>query len=184
MVFNPFMDWKVRALFIGIVQERCKQLLCGWWVVGWKSDWMKRPTRHSILYQDKSSSIVTNWSCRHPSILRYWLHHQLMCPAFNLVLDWSSPVSRLFVRWVLRSFIIWSLSIMLYHPFSHTMSYAPIFTHHWTPDFPWWTFPLFQLIHLFSQPTSFPDQPTNHGVPNFILLKQSKLGATLPANSW
>ena len=37
--------------------------------------------------------------------------------------------------------------------------------------FPWPTLPLFLLIHLFSQPTSFPDQPPNCCVPTFIFAK-------------
>ena len=32
-----------------------------------------------------------------------------------------------------------------------------------------------QLIYLFSQPTSFPDQPTNHGLAAVLLAKVVKV---------
>ena len=47
---------------------------------------MTRPTRHRILYQSKTSSIVTSWSCHHCAIFHH--HHAI----------W---------RWVMRSNRYW-----------------------------------------------------------------------------
>ena len=67
MVFTPLTDWKVWLLSMGMFEERRRQLLCCWVVVR-RSDWMTRPTRCHILYQSKTSSIMTSWSCHHHAI--------------------------------------------------------------------------------------------------------------------
>ena len=72
MVFKPLADSKVWLLSMGMIEERYEQLLDRCLVVGRRSDWTTRPTQHCILYQDKTSSIVTNWSC-HCSIISH--HH-------------------------------------------------------------------------------------------------------------
>ena len=64
------------------------------------------------------------------------LHHRMMHPAPLLPLDWTFIVSKCLSGKVLCSFLTCSFSIMIYHPFSHTMSYAPILTHHRTNLFP------------------------------------------------
>ena len=175
MVFNLLADWKVQALIIGIVEERSKQLLCGCWVVGWKSDWTTRPTQCHILYQVKSSSIVTNWSCHYPSISHHWLHHQLMHPAYNSPLGQSNPVSGLLIRWVSCS---WSHDFLLlcFIIFSLMLCHMPLcLLIIWPLIFPWPTLPLFLMIHSFSQPTSFPDQLTNHGLAAVLFAKAVKV---------
>ena len=54
--------------------------------------------------------------------------------------------------------------IVLYHPFSHAMSYAIMFTHHWTLDF-LMTHSPFVLVDSFVLTTHFiSDQLTNHGL--------------------
>ena len=61
MVFKPLADWKVQLLSIGTVEgiyEQLKDCL----VVGWKNDWMTRPTQRHVLYQDWTSSTMTNYS--------------------------------------------------------------------------------------------------------------------------
>ena len=174
-MFKPLADWKVWLLSIGIVEERSKQLLCGWWVVGRKNDWTTRPTQCRVLYQKKSGSIVTNWSCCHPSTSCHRLCHQLTRPEYNLPLDWSNHVSRFFVRWVSHSFIIWS-PLLCFIILSPTLCHMPLCLLIVRPlIFSWWTFPFVLLNHLFSWPTSFLDQPTNHGLAAVLSLKWSKL---------
>ena len=97
---------------------------------------MTRPTRHRVLYQSKTSAIVTSWSCHHCAIPR----HMMMSNALQLLLDRSFLVSRYLSGKCHALFIMWSFSIMLYHLFSHHMSYAPILTHPWTNFFPMTTF--------------------------------------------
>ena len=79
MVFKPLADWKVWLLSTGMIEEKYEQLLGGCLVVGRKSDWTTRPTWCHVLYQDWTSSIMTNWSChcstissRHCTIL-WWV---------------------------------------------------------------------------------------------------------------
>ena len=142
MVFIPLADWKVRLLSMGMFEERSRQLLGSCWVVGGRSDWMTRLTRHRVLYQSKTSSIMTSWSGHHCAIS----HH-------HCTIQW----------WVMRSNCYWigpsltpgicqvsitlfsscdPFSILLYHLLSHTMSYAPILTHLWTNFFPMMTLSL------------------------------------------
>ena len=81
MVFKPLADWKVWLLSIGMFEERYEQLLEGCLVVGWRSDWTTRPTWCHVLYQDWTSSIVTNWSCHcstishHHRTIWWWVMH-------------------------------------------------------------------------------------------------------------
>ena len=62
-------------------------------------------------------------------------HHMMMCHVLQSLLDRPFPVSGYLSGKYHALFIIWSFSIMRYHLLSHTMSYAPIFTH-WTNSFP------------------------------------------------
>ena len=68
MVFVPLEDWKVRLLIIGMLKREVNGLLGSCRVVVRRSDWMTEPTRCHILYQDKTSSIVTNRSCHYSAI--------------------------------------------------------------------------------------------------------------------
>ena len=96
--------------------------LVSYWV---ESDWMTRPTRCRILYQDESSSIMTNWSCHHPFISCHQLCHWLTCPVYNSPLDWSNPVSRLFVRWVSRS-LSYDSPLLCFIILSPTLCHMPL----------------------------------------------------------
>ena len=69
-------------------------------------------------------------------------HHMVMCNAPQSLLDWSFSVSGCWSGKYHALSIMWSFSIMLYHLFSHTMSYAPILTHHQTNSFPMTMFSL------------------------------------------
>ena len=61
--------------------------------------------------------------------------HMMMSNALQSLLDRSFPVSGYLSGKYHALFIMCSFSIMLYHPFSHRMSYAPILTHHRTNSF-------------------------------------------------
>ena len=63
-------------------------------------------------------------------------HHKVMSHALQWLLDRSFLVSGYLSGKYHALFITWSFSIMLYHPPSHTMSYAPILTHLQTNFFP------------------------------------------------
>ena len=135
-MFTPLADWKVQLLSMGIFEERSRRLLCCCWVVVRRSDWMTRPTQYRVLYQSKTSSIVTSWSSHHCAISHHHCTIKMMSHALQSLLDWSFPVSGYFSGKYHALFITWSFSIMLYHPFSHTMSYAPILTYLRTNFFP------------------------------------------------
>ena len=68
------------------------------------------------------------------------------------------------------------LFIMLYHPFSHAMSHAPMFIHHWTLDFPMTHSPLV-LADSFVLTTHFISRPTSQSLCAYLLflLKWSML---------
>ena len=72
MVFSPLEDWKVRLFIIGMLGKEVSGLLGSWWVVERRSDRMTRPTRCRVLYQSKTSSIVTSWSCHHHAIPHHY----------------------------------------------------------------------------------------------------------------
>src|ERR1700743_3382068 len=63
------------------------------------------------------------------------LRHMMMSNSLQSPLDRSFLVSGCLSDKYHALFIMGSFSIMLYHPSSHTMSYAPILTHHWTNFF-------------------------------------------------
>ena len=65
MVFTPLADCKVQLFNMGMVEWRSGRLLSSCWVVVRKSDWMTRLTRCRVLYQSKTSSIMTCWSCHY-----------------------------------------------------------------------------------------------------------------------
>ena len=64
-------------------------VLGGCWVVERRSDWMTRLTRRCILYQSKTSSIVTGWSCHRRAIL--YPHHAIWWWVMRSNRYWISP---------------------------------------------------------------------------------------------
>ena len=91
----------------------------------------------------------------------------------------------LFVRWVSCSFITWPSFIMLYHPFSYAMSYAPMFTQHWTSNFPMTIFSLCPCWFIHSHdPLHFWTSWPIMVLLLFYFTKWSQLETALPANSW
>ena len=56
-------------------------------------------------------------------------YHMMMCHVPQSLLDCFFPVSGYLLGKYHTLFITWFFSIVLYHPISHTMSYAPILTH-------------------------------------------------------
>ena len=107
--------------------------LLGCWVEKWLDDKTNMMLR-LIPRKDKFHHDQLVMSSSHhimPS-----LHHMMMCNVSQSLLDQSFPVSRYLPGKCHTLFIIWSFSIMLYHYFSHTMSYAPTLTHHRTTPFP------------------------------------------------
>ena len=135
MVFKPLADWKVWLLIIGMLRREVNGLLGSCRVVVRRSDWMTRPTRRCVLYQSKTSSIVTSWSCHHPIILHH--HHAIRWWVMRPNRYWIGP--SLSPGTCQASITLFPscdpFSIMLYHLLSHTMSYAPILTHHRTNSF-------------------------------------------------
>ena len=89
MVFTPLADWKVRLLSMGMFEERSRWLLGSCWVVVRRSDWMTRPTRCCVLYQSKTSSIVTSWSGHHCTISHH--HHAIWWWVMRSNCYWISP---------------------------------------------------------------------------------------------
>ena len=70
------------------------------------------------------------------------LHYRMTCPAPQSLLNQSFLVFRYLLGKYHVLSVTCSFSIMLYHPFSRTMLYAPILTHHWTNSFPMTIFSL------------------------------------------
>ena len=132
---------------------------------------MTRLTQHHVLYQSKTSSIVTSWSCHHCAISHH--HHVLWWWIMRSNRHWIDPSLSPGVCQVSIT-LFWSCDpffIMLYHPFSHDMSYAPVFTHHWILDFLMTHFP-FVLADSFVLTTHFiSNQPTNHGLAAVLFSK-------------
>ena len=107
---------------------------------------MTRPIRRRVLYQSKTSSIMTSWSCHHCAIPHH--HHAIWWWVMRPNRYWIGPSLSPGVCQVSITLFLscGPFSIMLYHPFSHHMSYAPILTHLRTNSFPmttishcfWW----------------------------------------------
>ena len=89
MVFSPLEDWKVRLFIIGMLNREENGWLGSWWVVKRRSDWMTRPTRRRVLYQSKTSSIVTSWSCHHCAIPHH--HHAMWWWVMRSNRYWIGP---------------------------------------------------------------------------------------------
>ena len=154
MVFSPLADWKVRLLVIGMLGKEVGGLLGSWWVVERRSDWMTRPTRRRVLYQSKTSSIVTSWSCHRCAISYH--HHAIWWWVMRPNRYWIGPS---------LSPGIWQVSITLFsscNPFlscfiilSLTICHMPLFLLIFGPIlFPWRCFP-FVLADSFVLMTHF-----------------------------
>ena len=142
MVFSPLEDWKVQLFIIGMFGKRSRQLV-GWLLSCWEEKWLDDKT-------DTTSRLIPKWDklCRDQLAMSSLRHitpssrHMMMSNALQSPLDRSSIVSGCLSGKHHALFIMWSFSIMLYHLFSHTMSYAPILTHPQTNFFPMMTFSL------------------------------------------
>ena len=169
-MFSPLEDWKVRLLSIDILVEEANGLLGSWWVER-RSDWMTRPTWCRILYQSKTSSIVTSWSCHHNAISPR--HHVIWWWVMRSNRYWIGPSLSPGVCQVSITFFLSHDSFLLcFIILSLTICHMPLcllIIGHLT--FPWPTLPLFLLIHSFSRPTSFPGQRANRCVPTFYFAK-------------
>ena len=134
-------------------------------VIGWQ-DW------HDVAFYTKVSQALS-WPLV-MSLLRHIIpssRHMMMSNAFQSLLDRSFLVSRYLSGKYHTLFIMWSFSIMLYHPFSHTMSYAPIFTHLWTNSFPMTTLSLCLCWFICSHdPLHFLNDLTKSFSPSFLPL--------------
>ena len=119
---------------------------------------MTRLTWRRVLYQSKTSSIVTSWSCHHCATSRH--HHATWWWVMHFNHYWIGPSLSPGICQVSITFfsLMWSFSIMLYHLFSHTMSYAPILTHLWTKSLPmttlslcpWWFIRSHDPLHFLT----------------------------------
>ena len=136
--------------------DRYEQLLSGCLVVGWKSDWMTRPTRHHILYQDKTCSIVTNWSCHHPTILH---HHRIIwwCVMHPNCYRIGPSLSPGICQESIMFFTSHDSFLLCFIIFSLTLCHIPLFLFITGPIlFPWQHFPFvfhdsfIPMTHFFS----------------------------------
>ena len=89
MVFSPLEDWKVRLFIIGMLDRKVDGLLGSWWVVERRSDWMTRRTRRRVLYQSKTSSIMTSWSCHLCAVSHH--HHAIWWWVMSSNRYWIGP---------------------------------------------------------------------------------------------
>ena len=126
---------------MGMLKNRHEQLLWGWLIVEWRSDWMTGLTQCHILYQDQTSSIVTNWSCHYPTIshhhhaIRWWVmrsNHYWIGPSLSLGICQVSITLFSSYDLFLLCFIILSLTLC------HMPLSLPIFG---LIPFPWRHFP-------------------------------------------
>ena len=135
-------------------EKEVSGLLSSWWVVVRRSDWMTRLTRRHVLYQRKTSSIVTCGSCHHCAISHH--HHVIWWWVMRSNRHWISP--SLFPG-------VCQVSIMLFSSCSHfllcfiifslTICHMPLFLLIFGPiSFPWRRFP-FVLDDLFIPMTHF-----------------------------
>ena len=123
---------------------------------------MTRPTRRRVLYQSKTSSIVTSWSSHHCATS----HHVMTRNAPQSLLDRSFVVAGYLSGKVSRSF---HHVIFFYYALSSSFSSYVICPYPYSSSDRFLShdnvFPLFLLIHSFSWPTSFPNNLTNRSHP-------------------
>ena len=119
----------MQLLIIGMVERRSR------WFVGWLlSCWEEKLLDDKT---DMTSCLIPKYDkLHHDQFVMSSLCHMMMSNALQSLLDQSFLVSGYLSGKYHAVFIMQSFSIMLYHPPSHTMSYAPILTHPWTNSFP------------------------------------------------
>ena len=141
MVFSPLEDWKVRLFIIGMLGREVNGLLGGWWVVERRSDWMTRPTRRHVLYQSKTSSIVTGWSCHHCAIPHH--HHAIWWWVMRSNRYWIGPsLSPGICQVSITLFFAYDLFLLCSIILSLTICHMPLFLLIFGPIlFPWRRFP-------------------------------------------
>ena len=168
MVFSPLEDWKVRLLSIGMLGEEVNSLLGSWWVVERRSDWMTRPTRHRVLYQSKTSSIMTSWSCHHCTISyhhhaiwwwvmrpnRYWIGPSMSPGIGQVSITFCSPYDPFLLCFIILFLTIchMPLSLLIFGLLS----------------FPWRHFP-FVSADSFILTTHFIPRPTSQSLCPYFL---------------
>ena len=154
MVFSPLEDWKVRLLSIGMLDRKIGSLLGDSWVVERRSDWMTRPTRCRVLYQSKTSSIVTSWSCHHCAIPHH--HHAIWWWVMRSNRYWiGSSLSLGICQVSITLFPSCDPSLLCFIILSLTLCHMPLFLLIFgLISFPWWYFP-FVLADSFVLMTHF-----------------------------
>ena len=124
---------------------------------------MTRPTRHHVLYQDKTNSIVTNWSCHCPTISHHhctiwWCvmhsNHYWIGPSLSLGICQVSITLFLSHDPFLLCFIIFLLTLCHMPLFLLIIKLIP---------FPWRCFPLCSWWFIHSHdPLHLLNDLTNH----------------------
>ena len=156
---------------MGMFGTRSRRFV-GWLLSCWEEKWLDDKT-------DTTSRLIPKKDKLHRdrlvmSSLRHTIpssRHMMMSNALQSLLDRSFPVSGCSSGKYHALFIMWSSSIMLYHPFSHTMSYAPILTHPWTNSFPMMTLYLCLCWFICSHdPLHFLKQSYQSFSPSFLPL--------------
>ena len=150
-------------------------LLGSWWVVERRSDWMTRPTRHRVLYQSKTSSIVTGWSCHHGAISR--CHRAIWWWVMRSNRYWIGPSLSPGVCQV--SIMFFSSHDSFYYALSSFLSPYVICPYVYSSSDPWFSHdPLSLCSRWFTHSHDPLHFRTNEPIIVsllFILLKQSKL---------
>ena len=137
-----------------MVEKRCEWLLAGYWIVGKRSDWKTGLTWWHILYQDKTSSIVTSWSCHCPTISCH--HHAIWWYVMHSNCYWISPsLSPGVCQVSITFFSSHDLSLLCFIILSPTLCHMPLsLLITGLLSFPWWHFP-FVLADSFVPMTHF-----------------------------
>ena len=125
MVLSPLEDWKVRLLSIGMLNREVGGLLDGCWVVERRSDRMTRSTWRHVLYQSKTSSIVTGWSCHHCAISYH--HHAIWWWVMRSNHYWIGPsLSPGICQVSITLFPSYDLFLLCFIIFSLTLYHMPL----------------------------------------------------------
>ena len=136
-------------------------MLGSWRVVERRSDWMTRPTRRRVLYQSKTSSIVTSWSCHHGAISRR--HHAIWWWVMRFNRYWIGPSLSLGVCQVSITFA--SSHDSFYYALSSFLPHNVVCPYVYSSSDPWFSH---DPLHFWA------NEPIVVSL-LFILLKRSKL---------
>ena len=111
------------------------------WVVEWRSDWMTRPTRRRVLYQDKTSSIMTNRSCHNSTMSHH--HHTIWWWVVRSNCYWIGPsLSPSICQVSITLFSSYDPFLLCFIILSHTLCHMPLFLLIFgLIPFPWRHFP-------------------------------------------